>query len=201
MPTNLPACATGLTALTTLTCATLYESGGLDARIYIGDRSTLASITYGTNDEITAITLTSPAKLVKVIGKPYENTASSKDAGLSSSVNLKTHEIVWQGNAVTAVEIKALKAITQSRNLFAIVEKETGGFLVFGLDKNPATGSGLDSRRGLKGKADFTFAKSNSEMNTVVLTLTSDANMYDYPVPFAPASSNATNITTLDGLC
>ena len=200
MPTDFPSCASTLSALTSLTCAQLYEGGGIDARMYIGNRADIATCVAGSDGEITALTLTSGKKLYKLMGLPYKNTASSKDGELTSDVRLKTHEVIWNGNIVTAAQKKSVEQYCNSRNLFVIIEKETGGFLVFGLDYNPRTSSFLDNRRGLTAKCDLTIAADINTPNASVITFMA-ANMYTHPVPFAPASSNATNIATLDALC
>lgn len=198
MPTSLPSCNT-LTALTTLTCSGLYEAGGVDARIYIGRRSDIATVTSSAAG-ITALTLTGSTKLIKLIGKPYVNSSNSEDGDLTSNSRLKTHTVTWVGNQVTQAETDALEALGNSRNLFVIVELESGKFQVYGLDKNPATGLFTDARRGLMAKV--TISKS-AEINTPnsAQVVFSASDMYSHPVAFGEASTNAANITALEALC
>lgn len=198
MPTSLPSCAT-LTALTTLTCSGLYEQGGLDARIYVGNRADISTVTE-TSGAITAITLSSGKKLVKFTGKPYVNSAQSEGGDLTANNRMYTHTVTWIGNAVTQAEIAALEALGNSRNLFAIVEKENGSFEIYGLDKNPYTGSYLDSRRGLMCQPSIQRSAERGTPNTAQAVF-SASDMYGLPKTFAETASNSTNITALEALC
>lgn len=199
MPTSLPNCGGTLDALTTLTCAGLYEVGGVDARIYVGNRADVASVTASTAG-ITAITLASGAKLVKFVGKPYVNGAGSEDGDLTANVRLATHTVNFSGNLVTQAEKTAAEKLRNSRNLFVIVELETGRFEVYGLDKNPATGSWLDARRGMMAKVNVTRSTEVNTPNSVAITFTAP-DMYGLPVNFGQAATNADNITALEALC
>ena len=198
MPTSLPAC-TVPAALTTLTCAGLYEVGGMDARIYVGRRSDIATVTSDTTG-ITAITLGASAKLYKYVGKPYANSGGSEDGDLTASSRLKTHTLTWTGNATTQAEITSLEAIGNSRNLFVIAELEAGRFMIFGLDKNPATDNYLDARRGLMAKVSINYAADINTPNSASAVFTSP-DMYSHPVRFGAGATNAANITALEALC
>lgn len=198
MPTSLVSCGTQ-TALATLTCAGLFEAGGHDARIYVGNRADIASVTE-TSGVVTAFTLAATKTLKRFIGKPYTNSSQSEDGDLTAQYRLKTQTVTWVGNAVNTADTAALEAIGNSRNLFVVVELETGAFMIYGLDKNPHTGSWTDSRRGMMAKVSIVKNPDPNTPNSATVVFTGE-NLYSHPVRFNEAGTNAANTTTLEGLC
>jgi hypothetical protein len=115
-------------------CLAVKRVGGLDKRIYISTVSSLASVTFGTGNSITAFVFKSGRGFVKYIGKPDKNS-SGTDIEPGENVNIRNHTISPVVYYETKEDLEALDNLIDAEGIFAVVETRAGGLEVFGINK------------------------------------------------------------------
>lgn len=127
-------------------CAATSKKGGLNKRIYITDKSNVTAYTIdGTTRKITGITMTGSTYLYKFISK--DNMRNSYKASLvpGENANMWTHVLDAVLYADTQLEYNAINALCNANEILAIVQRNSGEFMILGLDTelgNPAEPEG-----------------------------------------------------------
>lgn len=180
------------------TCDAVKKVGGVNARIWIGQKPDIASLTFGSNGEVTAMTLTSGKKLGKYEGIQYKNTA-----GFEAIANETRNTFNQSVTAIlfykTQAELEAIETLLVSNRLFAIIETEAGQLKAYGIDKNPFNAADLGPNRGLN------LTASSATDGTVLadstgVTITIGGEMFNPTKLYKPATALATVIAELDAL-
>ena len=132
-----------------LSCAADKNPSGVEGRVYIGFRPDLASVTIGSNGEITDIALTSPLKLYKYVSKARMHKPSQAVIP-GDKRNMFDHEIVLSLVAKTATERKSIELLAIAERMFCIYETVGGQLICAGIDVHPYKSAEIDDERGLK---------------------------------------------------
>lgn len=179
-------------------CDAVKKVGGVTARFWIGQKPDIASLTFGTNGEITAMTLASGKKLGKFTGIQYKNTAGF-EAVINENRNLFNQSFTGILFYKTQAELEAIENLLVSNRLFAIIETEAGQLKAYGIDKNPFLASDLGPSRGLNLTAS-SASEGTLLADTTGVTVTLGGEMYNPTKLYKPATAIATVIAELDAL-
>jgi hypothetical protein len=132
-------------------CAALLKEGGTKKVWYVGSLADVATYTQGTNGELTALTLATGKKLLRLEGKKEKNNA---DFSTERSENgpLYTHNANFIAYYSTQLEKATIEAIARMDDLFVFVPTSANQVEVYGmfgangladgLSMNPAGGTG-----------------------------------------------------------
>lgn len=174
-------------------CAAIKRPGGLDKRVFIGLVSDLASVTFGTNNSVDAITFNEGAGLVEYIGKKEKNNAD-ESLEVGENVNLRNQAVNLVVYAATDAHLAHLDSLLDTEGIFVIVEHNGGDLEVYGLNKG----------------ANFNnFGLTATALTRNTGTLLNDNNAYNLTLSgrhtnlhllYAPATDLDTNITALEAL-
>ncbi len=123
-------------ALTTLapTCAALKKKGGFDKRFWVGSVSDIATLTYGTNQEVTALTFTGATGLKTFTGKRLKHGANAT-LEQGEVVNQRIQNFLPMLYAQTAAERASLELLADAEDIFIFAESNAGVIEVFGINK------------------------------------------------------------------
>lgn len=179
-------------------CDAVKKVGGVNARFWIGQKPDIASLTFGTNGEITAMTLSAGKKLGKYAGMQYKNTAGFETVP-NETRNMFNQTFTGVLFYKTQVELEAIENLLVSDRLFAIIETEAGQLKAYGIDKNPFNAADLGANRGLNVSAG---AGSDGTVlaDTTGVTITLVGEMFQPTKLYKPATAIATVIAELDAL-
>lgn len=192
---------TGCNTLTSLaaSCGAVKKMGGTHARVYVGHKSDITAITFGSDKEITAITINA-GTLRKFEGLPDKNDARH-ELVVGENRNMFKHLLTMSLYHSTQTEQKAIESLLLDERMFVIIETNAGYLRAYGIDENPYKASDLGHERGMKpasGSGGEGVLKNDSTATVVSL----DSNdMFNLPKYFKPGTATATNITALDALC
>jgi len=179
-------------------CDAVKKVGGVKSRFYIGQKPDIASLTFGTNGEITAMTLSAGKKLGKFDGVQFKNTAMFETIA-NETRNLFNQTFTGILYYKTQAELESIEKLLVSNRMFAIIETEAGQLKAYGIDQNPYNAADLGPERGLN-----ITAGSGSEgvvlADTTGVTCTMAGEMYNPTKLYKPATALATVIAELDAL-
>jgi len=116
-------------------CAATNKKGGLNKRIYITDKANVTAYTIdGTSKKITGITMTVSTYLYKFVSK--DNMRNSYKASLvpGENANMWNHILDAVLYADTQLEYNAINALCNANEVLAIVQRNSGEFMILGLD-------------------------------------------------------------------
>jgi hypothetical protein len=172
-------------------CAAQRKVGGLDSRIYLGAVDDLASVTFGTDNEVTAFTFKAGKGFVKYIGRRDKNSAGS-DIEQGENVNLRNQNVNVSVYYETAADLKAIDDLIDAQKVFAVVEAVAGSLEVFGINKNNFGSFGLrvSANPGTSG-----VLLNDSTAFAMVLS----GGFTNLQLLYNPGVALATNVSTLDG--
>jgi hypothetical protein len=179
-------------------CDAVKKVGGIKSRFYIGQKPDIATCTFGTHGEITALTLASGKFLNRFEGVQYKNTGSFETI-VNETRNLFNQTFTGILFYHTQTDLEAIEKILISDRLFVIAETESGEFKAYGIDKNPFNAADLGKNRGLNVSAGTGSDGVVLADNTGV-TITLVGELYNPVKMFKPASTLAENETYLNGL-
>lgn len=191
-----PSCVT--LANLAASCDAIKKVGGVNARFWIGQKPDIASLTFGSNGEITAMTLSSGKKLGKYEGVQYKNTASF-EAVPNETRNTFNQNFTGILFYKTQAELEAIETLLVANRLFAIIETEAGQLKAYGIDKNPFNSADLGPNRGLNLSAS-SASEGTVLADTTGVTVTLVGEMYNPTKLYKPATALATVIAELDAL-
>lgn len=125
-------------------CEALRSPGGIKKEIYIGSISEVQGYTTNaTTKDLATLALKAGAKLGKLIGRKFKNSASTGWEP-NENVSLFPHSFVFVGYVKTQLEKEAIEQLSRVEDLFAIVHNNDGTFEAYGLvGDNGALGNGL----------------------------------------------------------
>ena len=196
---------TTLCSINTLTksladnCLGRKRPGGINGKIYVGQRPSVATLVIGTNGEITGLTLGAGKKLFSFEGKKFEHD-NKGSLVVQEPRNMFKHGGTYKFYPYTAAERQALEELYLSERMFTICVTTAGQVIVDGLDINPYNPTDFDDDRGLKPTAgefknDIQFTENSGA------TITVEGNFFCLPKIYKPSQTLAANIAELDALC
>ncbi len=191
-----PSCVT--LANLAASCDAIKKVGGVKSRFYIGQKPDIASLTFGTNGEVTAMTLSAGKKLGKYDGMQFKNTASFETLP-NENRNMFNQTFAGVLFYKTQAELEAIEKLLVSDRLFAIIETEAGQMKVYGIDKNPFYAADLGESRGLNISAGA-GGEGTVLADSTGITVTMIGEMYNPVKLYKPATALATVISELDAL-
>ena len=183
----------------TASCAALDSPGGVGGVIYVGSRADLASVTFGSNGEITAMALASGKYLRK-----YEGKQEKHDIKWTTVIqeprnvfDITCDLFFW---ARSAMEWAAIQAMALAKRKFVIYTTADYQVKVAGIDKNPWKPGDLNDERGLNGSLEggegATFTAPKEQKVTFKMPMS-----FDIPKLYKPATTDtATILAELDAM-
>lgn len=130
-------------------CAATNKKGGINKRVYLLDKGNLtAYVLDATTKNITGITMTASTYLYKFISK--DNMRNSYKASLAPGENatLWQHVLDCVLYADTQLEYNAVNALCNANEILAIVQRNSGEFMILGLDTE--IGNAAEPEGGMK---------------------------------------------------
>lgn len=126
-------CSNSLTALDP-SCAAVKKKGGFDKTFYVGNIADLDSVTYGSDQEVTAFTFAATKGFKKITGKRLKHGAETTlEAG--DNVNMRTQNFNSVLYAQSAAERAAVEALWDAEDIFVVAESNAGTLEVYGINK------------------------------------------------------------------
>jgi len=186
-------CANTLTA-SAPSCAALKMKGGFDKEFYVGNIADLSSVTYGTNQEVTAIAFGSGG-LKKVSGKRLKHGAGTTlEPG--DNVNMRVQNFNAVLYAKTAEERLPIEQLADAEDIFIIAESNAGVMEVFGINKGD--NSQYDNYGLTASAGEWKNGVLLNDDTSVSMTFSGQFD--NGPLVFVEASDIPTNRATLDAL-
>ena len=193
-----PLCFTLTAGIATANCLGIEKPGGVYDKVYIGYRPDIATMTVGTNGEITALTLKASKKLFPFASKKYVHDAKGSLV-VQQNRNMFKHIFVGKLFPYTQSEWKSLEELLISKRMFIIYPTQAGQVKTLGLDVNPYV-SDIDDERGLAPTgSDWLEGINFADEGSITVTLEGD--MFGMPKIYKPSETFAANIAALDLLC
>jgi hypothetical protein len=185
-------CSNSLTTLDP-SCAALKKKGGFDKRIWVGSIADLDSVTYGTDQEVTAFTFAAAKGFKTISGKRLKNGAETTlEAG--ENVNMRTQNLNVVLYAQSAAERASVEVLWDSDDVFAVAESNAGTIEVYGINKG--SNSQFDNF-GLKASAGtWNDGVALNDDTGIPTTLSGDFD--NGPLIYNEGTALATNIAALD---
>jgi len=185
-------CSNSLTTLAP-SCAALKKKGGFDKRIWVGNIADLDSVTYGTDQEITAFTFSGTTGFKTVTGKRLKNGAETTlEAG--ENVNMRTQNYNAVLYAQSAAERAAVEALWDADDIFVVAESNAGTIEVYGINKG--ANSQFDNY-GLKASSG-TWNEGVALNDDTGIPTSFSGDFDNGPLIYNEAVALATNIAALD---
>lgn len=174
-------------------CAALNKAGGVNARIWLTQKSQLSSYGQdtGTNDvnSLSMATVSgSVSKLKKYIGKKFKNNTSFPLA-VGENVNTFNHTVAFAFYYSTSNELVTLQELANADDVIAIVEGNDGKIMIYGIEL------GLNASAGEGGSG--TLLNDNTSF---LITLSGEQTSTPRYFNTATGASLATNIAYLDAI-
>lgn len=191
------ACNT-LTKNLTPACAATNKKGGLNKRVYLFDKANLASYTLdGTSKKVTAITLEGSTYLYKFVSKDNMRNAYRVELVAGETVNTWNHILDLVLYADTQLEYNAINELCDANELLAIVQRNSGEFVILGLDTE--IGNANEPEGGLRATAGSTTSGIQLNDDTSIRVSLS-GNIGVMPTVCYFASTQTAEIAYLDAL-
>lgn len=185
-------CSNSLAALDP-SCAALKQKGGFDKRFYVGNIADLDSVTYGTDQEVTAFTFAATKGFKKVIGKRLKNGAETT-LEVGENVSMRTQNFNAVLYAQSAAERASVEALADAEDIFVVAESNAGTLEIFGINKG--TNSQFDNY-GLKASAgSWNQGVLLNDPNQFAMTFSGE--LENFPLIYDEGTALATNIAALD---
>lgn len=193
-----PNCSTLIVGMATANCNGLTKPGGARGSVYIGLRSDIATLTVGTDGEITALTLTGGKYLYKFTSEKFVHEFTAQAVPKGHAPTMFKHAAKVTFFPYDDDEFNSLQSVLKSRRMFLIYANETGQWKTMGLDVNPYVVD-IDDERGLMVVGgDITEGVKFEDRGSLTAQL--EGEFYDIPKQYKPASDYATNLAALDAL-
>jgi hypothetical protein len=186
-------CSNSLTALDP-SCAALKQKGGFDKRFYVGNIADLDSVTYGTDQEVTAFTFAATKGFKKIIGKRLKHGAeTSLEAG--DNVNMRTQNFNAVLYAQSAAERKAVEELWDAEDIFVVAESNAGTIEVYGINKG--ANSQFDNYGLMASAGTWTSGVALNDDTSIPTTFSGDFD--NGALIYNESATLAANIATLEG--
>lgn len=174
-------------------CAALNKAGGVNARIWLTQKSQLSSYGQdtGTKDinSLSMATISgSVSTLKKYIGKKFKNNTSFPLA-VGENVNTFNHTVAFAFYYSTSAELVVLQDLANADDVIAIVEGNDGKIMVYGIEL------GLNASAGEGGSG--TLLNDNTSF---LITLSGEQTSTPRYFNTVTGASLATNIAYLDAI-
>lgn len=114
-------------------CEAIKKPGGLDKRIWIGLLKDVTGFTFGTGNQITAITFASMKGFITATGKKEKNN-SSMALNAGENYNLRTHSFNFIGYYLDADDLAAIDRIIDQEQVFVLAETNSGVIEAYGVN-------------------------------------------------------------------
>lgn len=166
---------------------------GYDKRFWVGSIADLSAVTFGTAQEVTAFTFTSPKGFKRYSGKRFKNNAvHGMNAGENYNERVQSFNAVLYANS--AAERLAIEQLIDSEDIFIVSESNAGVLEVYGINKG--SNSQYDNY-GLKvTAADQTKGALLNDDAAIMLTFS--GSFENWALVYAEAVALATNIAAID---
>jgi len=116
-------------------CEAIKKPGGLDKRVWIGLVEDLASITFGTGNQVTGFTFADTKGFITATGKMEKNNSTvALNAG--ENYNLRTQSFNFVSYYLTADDLDDIDALIDQEQLFVCAETNSGTIEVYGINKS-----------------------------------------------------------------
>jgi hypothetical protein len=177
-------------------CEALQGLGGVNKRIWIGAINDIDTITFGTNGEVTALTLVTGSSLKAFIGKK-EKHQGTYELTAGDTVNLFNQSVILALYFNDDLERKAINELVNAEDMFGLVQTNAGGIEVYGIANN----SNFDFRSfGLEATAGTGNGTGVLINDDRVYRVTMSGNVPNLPMLFKPAVTIENNIIALDAV-
>ena len=122
-----------LTANLAPSCDAIKKPGGLDKRAWLGKLEDVSAFTFGTGNQITALTFEATKGLITLTGKMEKNSATQAlNAG--ENYNLRTHAFNFVAYYLDADDLAAIDALIDQEQVFVFVETNSGVIEAYGVN-------------------------------------------------------------------
>lgn len=160
-----------------LSCTAAKAPAGLEGRVWIGFRNELDSITFGTNGDITVLTMAATKKLYSFVSeKRLHMPKQSLIPG--AKIALFKHEIQLVLKAKSAAERKPIELLEQAEKMFVLYETVGGQIVSAGIDQHPYK-TDLDDERGMKALTSEQTDGGANVNDDVSFKVTMDGTFYN----------------------
>lgn len=122
-----------LTVSLTPSCEAERKAGGLDKRVWIGLVDDLSAVTFGTGNQIIALTFEATKGFITVTGKRYKNNAVMA-LNVGENKNLRTQSINLALYFNTPAELAAIETLIDVEGICVFVETNAGQIEAWGIN-------------------------------------------------------------------
>lgn len=175
-------------------CDAVKRMGGVKSTIYA---TRLANITGATVDattkNITAVTLGVGAKMLRLEGRKFRNTAGTELAVSDNGPRLRNQSVTFQAFIKTALQRNAVDALLDQEDMVLFVPTNGGQIKVYGYSLPPNESSGLAVTAG--SETDGTAIADNTSFG-----ITFTGSEYNIPPIFEVATGYTDSIEYLEAL-
>lgn len=178
-------------------CDSLNQVGGISRRIYVGMISQIDPdvLTFGTNGEITGFGLLTSETLKLFISDRFKQAARDEGVVADFGPGMFKHSVDFVHYFFSQEDIKHLEELCKAKQVFCIIETNSGQFKVYGLG-NTALGY---NNYGLKMETHtHTTGVLGTDDNTAKTTLSGEVP--NKPMIYKPAQSGPATQDELDGM-
>lgn len=139
-------------------CLARDKKTGVRGALYFGDRRELATVTFGTNGEITGLTMNQACQMWKIEGMNSSHKIDFKSVQSGSKNAMFECSVEANFYVLTQAQIAAIEKLVQLKYAFVFYITNEGLVKAAGIDKHPVFTSDLFDQRGL-------MAQDGSELN------------------------------------
>ena len=176
-------------------CDAIKKKGGHAKKIWVGNIADLDSVTYGTDQEVTAFSFAATKGFKTVTGKKLKNGAETTlEAGDNVNMRVQNYNAVLY--AKSANERKAVEELWDAEDLFIVAESNAGTLEVYGINKG--ANSEYDNF-GLKASAG-TWSDGVQLNDDTGIPTTFSGQFDNGPLIYDEGTAIATSIAALDAL-
>ena len=177
-------------------CEALKKLGGVNKRVWIGQIDDIASITFGVDGEITALTLAMGKTLKAFIGKK-EKHQGTYELTAGETINLFNQSVTLALYFESDLERKAVNELVNVEDMFVFVETNSGVIESYGIANSTSLGYDNFGLKATAGTGNGTGILINDE---TAYRVTLSGNVPNLPMLYKPASPLASVIADLDAM-
>lgn len=177
-------------------CEALKKLGGVNKRVWIGQIDDIASITFGVDGEITALTLAMGKTLKAFIGKK-EKHQGTYELTAGETINLFNQSVTLALYFESDLERKAVNELVNVEDMFVFVETNSGVIESYGIANSTSLGYDNFGLKATAGTGNGTGILINDE---TAYRVTLSGNVPNLPMLYKPASPLASAIADLDSM-
>lgn len=175
-------------------CDAIKRMGGVKAAIYATRLANISGVTVdATTKNLTAVTLETGAKFLKLEGRKFRNTAGTELAVSDNGPTLRNQSVTFRAFVKTALQRNAVDALWDQEDLVVFVPTNGGQIKVYGYSLPPNESSGLAVTAG--SETDGTAITDDTS-----LLVTFSGAEYNLPPIFEVATGYADSVDYLEAL-